>query len=212
MFNQTFKNHYESSKFKAEVLTQRIRKQVPVTIIRPGIVMGDSKTGETAKFDGPYFIMRYLDKFARFPIPYPGKGRALLNLVPVDYIVDATCYLAKHPVGEDKVDHLTDPHPLSVKQAFQMICERLTGKKPFFTLPSIVILGLLSIPSFRRWLMVEKETIAYFRLKAEYDCTQAFEDLKDSGIRCSGFGDYIAKAIDFYQKHRHDPEKMIKVR
>ncbi|KFZ40453.1 MULTISPECIES: SDR family oxidoreductase [Thermoactinomyces] len=209
---QSFKNHYEASKFEAEVITQKIMKQVPLTIIRPGIVMGDSKTGETVKFDGPYFVMRYLDKFSRFPIPYPGRGKALLNLVPVDYIVDATCYLATHPVGEGKVYHLTDPNPYPAREAFGIICETLVGKKASFTLPSFIVYGLLSIPAFRRWLMVEKETIEYFRLKAEYDCSQALEDLKDSGVKCADFKDYIQVCVKFYENHRHDPDKMIEVR
>lgn len=209
---QSFKNHYEASKFEAEVLTQSVMRQVPATIIRPGIVMGDSKTGETVKFDGPYFVMRYLDKFSRFPIPYPGRGKALLNLVPIDYIVDATCYLATHSVGEGKVYHLTDPNPYPAREAFEIICKTLIGKKASFTLPYFIINVLLSIPAFRRWLMVEKETIEYFRLQAEHDCTQTLEDLKDSGIKCADFKDYIQVCVKFYEKHRHDPDKMIKVR
>jgi thioester reductase-like protein len=208
---QSFKNFYESTKFEAEVLVQKIRDKVPTTIIRPGIVMGDSKTGETVKFDGSYFIMRFLDKFAKWPIPYVGKGEALFNLVPVDYVVDATCYLAQHPKGEDKVYHLTDPRPYQAKDAYRMICEALIGKKPSYTLPSTLVYGLLSIPMFRRWVMVEKESIEYLHLKAEYDCTQALNDLEGSGVKCPDFSDYIKVAVEFYKQHRHDPEKMILV-
>ncbi|WP_419179880.1 SDR family oxidoreductase [Polycladomyces zharkentensis] len=208
---QSFKNFYESTKFEAEVLVQKIRDKVPATIVRPGIVMGDSKTGETVKFDGPYFIMRFLDKFANWPIPYIGKGTALINLVPVDYVVDATCYLAHHPKGEDKVYHLTDPRPYHAKDAYRMICEALIDKKPSFTLPLSLVYGLLSIPAFRKWVMVEKETIDYLNLKAEYDCTHALNDLEGSGVACPDFSDYIKAAVDFYKQHRHDPDKMILV-
>ncbi|SEN19360.1 SDR family oxidoreductase [Lihuaxuella thermophila] len=208
---QTFKNFYESTKFEAEVLTQQIRDQVPTTIIRPGIVMGDSITGETVKFDGPYFIMRFLDKFAKWPIPYVGKGEVPFNVVPVDYVVEATCYLAQHPAGENKVYHLTDPRPYLAKDAYRMICEALIGKKPSFTLPLTLVHGLLSIPAFRRWVMVEKESIEYFRLKADYDCTQTLKDLEGSGIACPDFKDYYRVAVHFYKQHRLDPEKMILV-
>ena len=57
---QGFKNHYEETKFQAEVEVARSR--VPCTIYRPGVVVGDSKTGETAKFDGPYFVLRAMDR------------------------------------------------------------------------------------------------------------------------------------------------------
>ena len=58
----SFKNHYEETKFEAELLVEELKKDVAVTIIRPGIVRGHSKTGETIKFDGPYFFMNMIDE------------------------------------------------------------------------------------------------------------------------------------------------------
>ena len=68
---QEFLNHYESTKFEAEVLVRRAMKAgLPATIYRPGIVVGDSRTGETQKYDGPY-ILRHL------PAPAaPGRARS----------------------------------------------------------------------------------------------------------------------------------------
>jgi thioester reductase-like protein len=62
---QGFKNHYEETKFQAEV--EVARSKTPSTIYRPGVVVGDSRTGETAKFDGPYFALRMMEK-----LPSPG--------------------------------------------------------------------------------------------------------------------------------------------
>ena len=55
-----FKNHYEETKFEAELLVENLKEKIPVTIIRPGIVRGNSKTGETIKFDGPYFFINMI--------------------------------------------------------------------------------------------------------------------------------------------------------
>src|SRR5437588_2394073 len=55
---QGFKNHYESTKFQAELWVRDAMDEVPVTIYRPAIVVGDSQSGETPKFDGPYYILR----------------------------------------------------------------------------------------------------------------------------------------------------------
>lgn len=209
---QTFKNHYESTKYEAEALVQAIRHEVPVTIIRPGITMGDSKTGETVKFDGPYFMMRFLDRFAKFPIPYVGKGEAKINLVPVDYIVDATCWLAHLPAASGGVYHLTDPSPYTAREAYEMICENLIDKKPTWTLPTPLVSGALSIQPVREWAMVEKETLAYFNCPAEYDTTNTLRDLANSSIRCPDFRDYIRTAVAFYKEQRHDPSKRIVVK
>ncbi len=212
VMGQQFKNFYESTKYEAEVLVQQLFGVVPTTIIRPGITMGNSITGETIKFDGPYFVMRFLDKFARFPIPYVGSGSAYINLVPIDYIVDATTYLSHAEVGEGKVYHLTDPKPYKAREAYRMITEALLDKKPAFTLPDRLIYAALSVSAFRRWVSVEKETIEYFRLQAEYEASQATRDLGDSGIRCPDFAEYIPIAVNYYKEHRNDPEKKILVK
>ncbi|MBO8172857.1 MAG: SDR family oxidoreductase [Bacillaceae bacterium] len=209
---QSFKNHYESTKFEAERLVQRVMERVPTTIIRPGIVVGDSTTGETVKFDGPYFIMRFLDRIRKFPIPRIGRGAVPINLVPVDYIVDATLYLSQIDTGKNKVYHLTDPSPYTVREVYDAICRELLDKKPFWRLPVSLVRWMLSIPPVRRYFGVEKETMDYFEAKVEYDCTQAQQDLSGSGISCPDLMDVVPIIVDYYQKHRHDQEKIISVR
>jgi len=209
---QSFKNHYESTKYEAEVLVQAIRPRVPTTIIRPGIVMGDSQTGETVKFDGPYFVMRFLDKFARLPIPYIGKGEAPINLVPVDYIVEATVWLAHAEQAVNEVYHLTDPTPHAARDVYKAICHHLVQKQPTYTLPAALVAGALAIGPFRRFVGVEQETVAYFDNLAVYDSTAAQRELATAGIRCPDFYDYVGPAVAFYQQHRADPEKRILVR
>jgi len=208
---QGFKNFYEATKYEAEVLVQEIRNEMPVTIIRPGIVVGDSRTGETVKFDGPYFIMRFLDKFAHLPVPFVGRGAGQINLVPVDYVVNATCFLAHSDKGINKVYHLTDSHPHTARDALRLISKTLIGKEPSYTLPATWVSAVLSIPSFRRWVMVERETVEYFRLRSEYDCTQATADLAGSGIACPDLADYVSAVVGFYQRHREDTDKLILV-
>jgi nucleoside-diphosphate-sugar epimerase len=209
---RSFKNFYEHTKFEAEKLVQEIRGSVPLTIIRPAVVMGDSRTGETAKFDGAYFIMRFLDRFRRFPLPYVGTGISPFNVVPVDYVVNASVYLAHAEIGINKVYHLTDPRPSPAREIYGMVCRELLGKKPSWTMPASVISGALSIPLFRRWVRVEKETLEYFRTPAEYDATQAQKDLEGSGIRCPALEEYLPACVAYYKAHRDDPDKMVRVR
>lgn len=70
---QTFQNHYEHTKFEAEQLVRNaIADGLPATIYRPGIVVGDSVTGETQKFDGPYFLLQFLMKQPKYAV-VPGS-------------------------------------------------------------------------------------------------------------------------------------------
>lgn len=206
-----FKNFYESTKFKAELIVQRNWDDIPTTIIRPGVVMGDSRTGVTDKFDGPYFVMRFLDKFSKVPIPHLGKGEALFNVVPVNFVVDATAHLAHFPGAEHKVYHLVDPNPHSARDAFAMICQAQLGKIPKYTIPLSLVGITLSIPALRSWIGVEKETLEYFNIGPVYDCSQANRDLGNLGITCPDLSSYIKTAVNFFVEHKGDESKIIKV-
>ncbi|WP_139489005.1 SDR family oxidoreductase [Brevibacillus dissolubilis] len=208
---QAFKNHYESTKYEAEVLVQSIRAKAPTTIIRPGIVVGDANTGETVKFDGPYFIMRFLDFFSRFPIPYVGEGNGLFNIVPVTYIIDATIHLAHSRQSVDNVYHLTDPNPYRAKRAYELIAKQLLQKEPTWMLPTSMASAALSIPALRQWIGIERETLIYFNVEGDYDNTQAQADLTEAGITCPDLSSYLPAIVGYYQEHRADPEKAIMI-
>lgn len=211
--NQTFKNHYESTKYEAEVLVEQIKNKVPTTIIRPGIVRGHSRTGETAKFDGVYFILNTLDKFKFSPlIPYLGKGRADGNFVPVDYIFDASIYLSHNSIGAGKTYHLTDPNPYPIKEVYRMLMEKYLNKKPIGIIPLSWVKHSLAITPLRKWLGVEKESTNYFTCLSYYDSTQAQNDLRDSGIICPDFSETIDAMVSYYSKHKEDADKRIYIR
>lgn len=126
-----FKNFYEETKFEAELLVDQLKSNLPVTIIRPGIVWGNSKTGETIKFDGPYFIVNMIDRLKKLPIiPYIGHSTSLINVVPVDYIYRAAVYLSEIEEAKGKTVHLTDPNPHPVQEVYRAFVKEITGKTP----------------------------------------------------------------------------------
>jgi len=210
--DQSFKNHYEKTKFEAEKLVRQIVDQVPTTIIRPGIVVGDSKTGETIKFDGPYFLLNLFESFKLLPIlPYFGSGAAEVNCVPVDYIIDATLYLGHAEVGANKTYHLTDPQPHKVRNAYTMFMQEFLGRKPMGTVPLLFAKTALTVPLFRQWVRVEKEAMEYFTCMSYYDCSQAQKDLVGSSIQCPNLKDYVKQMVAFYKAHKDDPTKQIKI-
>ena len=87
---QSFRNPHEHSKYAAEKVVRSMSRRVPSTIFRPGIIVGDSKTGEIDRFDGPYRLMVLIvDSPIDVHLPLPGKGTAPLHLVPIDYVIDA---------------------------------------------------------------------------------------------------------------------------
>ncbi|WP_227395710.1 SDR family oxidoreductase [Jeotgalibacillus aurantiacus] len=200
-----FRNHYEHSKFEAEVLVEKMKSEVPVTIIRPAIVKGSTKSGDTTKFDGPYYLMNIIDKVKSIPvIPYMGKSSAKLNVVPYDYVIQAANYLAHLPEGEGKTYHLTDPNPYPAREVYRFIMQEQAGRTPSFTMPVKAVQLTLSIPSVRKYIKAEKEGLDYFFWEAEFDQSQSEKDLRQSGIECPDFLKAIPSMVRFYEENKHD--------
>jgi nucleoside-diphosphate-sugar epimerase len=209
---ESFKNHYEETKYEAEVLVNNLKGKKPVTIIRPGIVKGHSESGETIKFDGPYFMMNFLDRLKFLPIlPRLGSGKAYVNLVPIDYIIQATAYLSFLPEGTGKTYHLTDPNPYQASEIYELMMNELLNRRPVGTFPLPLGKWFLSIKPIRRYLGVEKEALDYFTWMGKFDNTHAANDLKDSGIRCPDFKEGIQSMTAFYVKQKDNPNFQVRI-
>ena len=211
---KSFKNHYERTKYDAEVLVEELKSEVPVTIIRPGIVKGHSKTGKTIKFDGPYFILNFLDRLSFLPMyPYISSEReTVVNLVPVDYIIQATAYLALYKDGVGKTYHLTDPNPCKATEIYELFVGELYKKKPKGHVPMALSQAFLSIRPVRAYLGVEKEALEYFTWQGRFDCTEAQKDLAESGIICPDFREGVPAMVEFYLKYKNEKRYQIKIR
>lgn len=208
-----FKNHYEETKYEAEVLVNNLKSQLPLTIIRPGIVRGHSITGETIKFDGPYFFINMINRLKRLPIiPYLGKSTSFINVVPSDYITKASIYCCFDEEAEGKTIHLTDPKPYPVEEVYRAFVREVTGKYPKGRIPLALAKGSVSLLPIRKFLQVEKETLDYLTWNSSFDTTNAEKILRKGEINCPDFIDSIPSMVRFYNKHKDDPTYHISIK
>ncbi|MCK5799121.1 MAG: SDR family oxidoreductase, partial [Deltaproteobacteria bacterium] len=144
---QRFRNVYEESKFKAEEIVRSISRRVPSTIFRPGIIIGDSQTGEIGHYDGPYHLMRVLMN-APFDLqlPLPGRGDGPLHLVPVDFVVNAADTLARLDDAVSRTFHLVDPAPLSARAIYELVADRAHRKVTRGVIPGTLARLMLRLP------------------------------------------------------------------
>ncbi len=209
---QSFRNHYEQTKFEAELLVDQIKTSVPTTIIRPGIVIGHSQTGETIKFDGLYFFLNLFERLSFLPaIPALSGGEAEGNFVPSDYVIRATSYLSIDSIGEGKTYHLTDPNPYKMRELYEILLYAYLGKTPKGKMPLPLIKASLKINPLRRSLRVETEALDYFSIRSSYDAAQATKDLEGSGIACPDFKETVEPIVSYYKKYKHDVTKHITI-
>lgn len=208
-----FKNYYEETKFEAELLVDDLKEKVPLTIIRPGIVKGHSVTGETKKFDGPYFFLNMIDRISFLPfIPYIGNSDARINVVPVDYIVEASIFLSQEEEAVGKTLHLTDPNPHAVKEVYRMMVKEMTGKYPKGKIPIEFAAAAMQIKKIRQMLGVEVETIDYLTWNAHFDCTIAKKLLDKANITCPDFLQTLPAMIKFYKENINNKNFHIQIK
>jgi thioester reductase-like protein len=209
---ERFHNFYERTKFEAEVLVDEWKDKLPITIIRPGIVKGNSETGETVKFDGPYFIMNMFNRLSFLPwIPFLGEGTSYINIVPVEYVVKASIYLGHEEAGNGKTYHLTDPEPLMVREVYEQILWHMLKKKPKGRIPLSLSNWALGFRFIRRYLKVEREALDYFTLQGKFNCEHAQRDLEGTSILCPSLSSQIEKMVEFYVEHASNERLHVKI-
>ena len=207
VLGQDFKNHYESTKFQAEVWVREAMDQVPTTIYRPAIVVGDSRTGETQKFDGPYYMLRVIAFGVErgWPIPQFGRSSAPFNVVPVDFVIDAIAAAAGEPAGVGRTLHLVDPEPVTAAELMTLLAREYAGREPSYRMPASVVTGLLRFEGVRRlYGGAPPESISYLNHPVRFDTRQAADVLVRNGLRVPRFEEYVAPMVSFFRDHEQD--------
>ena len=208
VMGQAFKNHYESTKFQAEVWVHELLDQVPSTILRPAIVVGDSLTGETEKFDGPYYILRALSRAQRMgrPMPQFGRSEAAFNVVPVDYVVAAMMAAGDDPATLGQTLHLVDPDPLTAHDVVDLLSRAYTGRAPRGRVPAGLVERSLRVQKVRELFEgIPSESIAYLNHPVVYDARQTVDLLAPHGLVPPKFGEYAPAMVDFFRAHEDEP-------
>ncbi|HEX6713134.1 MAG TPA: SDR family oxidoreductase [Thermoleophilaceae bacterium] len=208
IMGQWFKNHYESTKFQAEVWVRESMDKVPTAIYRPAIVVGDSQTGLTQKFDGPYFMLRAIGVSLQrnMPIAKYGRSAAPFNVVPVDFVVSGLLAGSKDDKAIGETFHLVDPEPISAGEVFELLSELYANKKPAYTLPARpVALALRSKRVREMFQGIPSESIQYLNHPVRYDARRASDLLERGGLRLPRFPEYVETMVQFFREHEDDP-------
>jgi len=195
---QAFRNNYESTKFEAEKKVQKASSSLPISIFRPSIVVGDSRTGEIGRFDGPYFLgMLLAASPVSVPLPLPGRGEAPLHMVPADYVADAMYYLSTHPGAAGRTFHIVDPNPLAARSVYELVAARSGKKAPRLRLSAALTKTLLKIPGLEKVSRAHRQAIDYVNTMAFYNSSNTEELLRGSGIHCPHFEAYIDNLMSY---------------
>jgi NAD(P)-dependent dehydrogenase (short-subunit alcohol dehydrogenase family) len=207
-----FRTKHESER----VVREECRR--PWRVYRPGIVVGDSRTGEIDKVDGPYYAFKLLQQARRvLPtwLPTLGVEGGEINIVPVDYVADAIDHIAHEPGLDGQAFSLTDPSPKTAGEMINLFARAADAPQARLRLDSgitdpatsLVRTGLRFFPPAKRaakagldQLGIPAGVLSYFNYPTHFDSSNAEAALEGSGISVPPLESYADRVWDYWER------------
>jgi NAD(P)-dependent dehydrogenase (short-subunit alcohol dehydrogenase family) len=212
-----FRTKHESERVVREECSR------PWRVYRPGIVVGDSRTGEIDKVDGPYYFFKLLQRLRRvLPswLPTVGIEGGEINIVPVDFVAAAIDHIAHRPGLDGRAFHLTDPSPRTAGEVVNIFARAADAPQAALRLDaeitdpatSLVRTGLRIFPPARRLgsaalgeLGIPAGILNYLNYPTSFDSSGAQAALAGSGIEVPPIESYAARVWDYWERNL-DPD------
>ncbi|MBS1860817.1 MAG: SDR family oxidoreductase [Actinobacteria bacterium] len=225
MFDEAEKldnNPYFRTKHEAEQLVREDSTR-PWRVYRPGIVVGDSRTGAIDKIDGPYYFFKALQRARRvLPawLPTVGVEGGEINIVPVDFVAAAIDHIAHQPDLDGRAFHLTDPNPRRAGEVVNIFAKSADAPRMSWragtdvTEPASGALrsALRLVPGSKRAvsavlgeLGLPVSVLAYVDYPTQFDSTATQEVLVGSGIEVPALESYATRIWDYWERNL-DPD------
>jgi NAD(P)-dependent dehydrogenase (short-subunit alcohol dehydrogenase family) len=201
---------------------------MPWRAYRPAIVLGDSKTGEIDKIDGPYYFFKLLQRMRSMLPPWMptiGIEGGRVNMVPVDFVVDATDHIA-HSADKTlnkRAFHLTDPAPLRIGDSLNIFARAAHAPQMtmrinaalFGFIPQSVMKGMMALPPVRRIknavmkdLGIPDDVLGFINYPVRFDCRDTLKALEGTKIAVPELDTYAARLWDYWERNL-DPDLFI---
>ena len=215
---QKLPSPYHRTKFESERIV-REQPYVPWRVYRPGVVVGDSRTGEMDKIDGPYYFFKAIQRTRKLIpewLPLVGLDMGKTNVVPVDWVAGALDHIAHEPDLDGRAFHLTDPRGQRVEELYNEFAAAAHAPKVAVSvdkrltdvLPTWPLSLALSLPPLRqarnltlRELGIPGEMLAHMELVPEFDTREAGRALKGSTLESPpALHDYAPRLWDYWER------------
>jgi NAD(P)-dependent dehydrogenase (short-subunit alcohol dehydrogenase family) len=209
---------YFKTKHDSEAIA-RNECTMPWRVYRPGLVVGDSMTGEMDKIDGPYYFFKLIQKMRKLLppwLPTIGIEGGRINIVPVDFVVNAMDHIAHMDKGDNKAYHLTDPSPMRVgdvlntfaKAAHAPRMEVRINAALFGFIPRGIKKGAMSLTPVRRIrnvlmkdLGLPDDMMQFVNYPTRFDSRETEKALKGTGIAVPPLDTYAWRLWDYWERN-----------
>jgi len=216
---------YFQTKHESEKIVRQDCK-VPWTVYRPAMVVGDSTTGEMDKIDGPYYFFKLIQRLRQLLPPWMptvGLEGGRVNIVPVDFVVNALNVISHQKDIGKKCYHLVDPVGYRVGDVLDIFSRAAHAPRMnLFVnaallgfIPKSVKKSLMALAPVRRVrnavmkdLGLPEDMLTFVNYPTRFDCRETMAALKGSGVACPNLKDYAWRLWDYWERNL-DPELFI---
>lgn len=213
---------YFMTKHESEKLV-RAESKLAWTVYRPAMVVGDSQSGEMDKIDGPYYFFKLIQRMRQILPPWMpsiGLEGGRINIVPVDFVVNALDHIAHGERKGGECFHLVDPVGYRVGDVLDIFSKAAHAPKMnLFVnaallgfIPKSVKKGLMALAPVRRVrdavmkdLGLPEDMLTFVNYPTRFDCRATLAALKGSGVECPNLKDYAWRLWDYWERHL-DPD------
>ncbi len=210
---QRFRNVVEETNARAEKMMRVAMPRLPIAVVRPSTVIGDSRTGEVDRFDGPYLlVLLSVASPLDLQLPLLGRGDVPLNLVPIDYVARAACAIGRDERARGRTFHVVDPAPLTARRVFEVVARASGRRVPRGSIPANLAKALLRAPGLERVAQSPRAFVDSLVTPVTYDARGTTELLAGTGIECPPFESYVDKIVEYVdQRVREKRAKKVAV-
>jgi hypothetical protein len=147
-------------------------------------------------------------------VPLPGRGDVPLNLVPIDYVVDAGYAIARDPRSVGRTFHIVDENPPTARRVFELIAEAAGRPGPVGSLPSQLATALLRTPGLERFSHIPRTFLEQLATEVIFDARNTRELLAGTGIECPKAASYLPVMVEYVrtQQQRRAADKVRRAR
>lgn len=203
---QRLPSPYHRTKFESEKIA-RDEATVPWRVYRPSIVVGDSRTGEMDKIDGPYYFFKLLKLAAAAPSALPLFVPSLgdTNVVPVDFVARAMDHIAHVPGLDGKAFHLVSPEPQNSIALMNAFAQYAGAPRMTELLPKQVMHLAMRVPGVQRQVLprlgIPAEAIEHTEFTCRFDATQTVAALVGTDIAVPPIEDYAGVLWKYWERN-----------
>ena len=196
-----FRNPVEESLFHMERMLQEAAEELPVVILRPAVMVGDSITGELEDLNGLYLLIRFLLSAPDdYRIPTPSRTGVRISSVPVDYAVRAGLRIAEDEQSIGRTFHIVDPKPVTVQHALRLFAEATGRPSPREHDPLNLATALMRAPGLQRFQNTTRAFLDQLKPDVIYDDRNTRELLAGTGIQCPELESYVESMVSRAQR------------